>query len=286
MFSRWNKNRREADNLVAAAQIVATSSLTSLTDRFPILRNLVQARGVDLWDQVVTIAALAARISTLTEEKGRSLMKALQGSLTSWNSTAWRAYRDLLQFVERNTAGGIDHEVALGAWVIWNLKGSQPTQSELGLAPVVGSLLFGTMSITPSTAADDPNHVSNFKQDYGLFLATQGVTRDVEHFFYDFRLYELSVLGKGQYTTMVDLTVEGEVYAMSLDFDAMVLRKILQRSSDQVRNLVERELVEDPSTPRTIELSQPIQLSVVAKLGVKQTVAKEEFIPLVAQRLL
>jgi hypothetical protein len=149
MFSRWTKHRREADNLVAAANIVATSSLTPLTDRFPILRNLVQARGIDLWDQVVTIAALVAQISTLTEEKVRSLMKALPGSLTSWNSTAWQAYRDLVQFVERNTAGGIDHKVALGAWVIWNLKGSEPTQSELGLAPIVGSFLFETMSAGP-----------------------------------------------------------------------------------------------------------------------------------------
>jgi hypothetical protein len=57
MFSRWNKRRREADNLVAAAQIVATSSLTPLTDRFPFLWALVQARGAELWDEVVTIAA-------------------------------------------------------------------------------------------------------------------------------------------------------------------------------------------------------------------------------------
>jgi hypothetical protein len=85
---------------------------------------------------------------------------------------------------------------------------------------------------------------------------------------------------------MVNLPAEGKVYAMSLDFDAMMLQKILQRSPGQVRNLVERELVEDPSTPRTIELAQPIQLGAVARLGVKQTVAKEEFIPLVAQRLL
>jgi hypothetical protein len=213
-------------------------------------------------------------------------MKVLPGSLTSWNATAWHAYRDLLQFVERNTAGGIDHKVALGAWVIWNLKGSEPTQSELGLAPVVGSFLSESMSATPPTAADDSNRASNLKSDYGLFLAAQGVTRDVEHFLYDFRLYEISVLGEGQYTTMVNLPAESELYAMSLDFDAIMLQKILQRSADQVRDLVERELSADPSTPRTIELPQPIRLGVVAKLGAKQTVAKEQFIPLVAQRLL
>ena len=267
MFSRWNKHRREADNLVAAARIVATSSLTPLTNRLPILWDLVQARGVDLWDQVVTIAALAARISVLAEEKVHPLMKALPGSLTSWNATEWDAYRDLLQFVERNTAGGIDHKVALGAWVIWNLKGSEPTQSELGLASVVGSFLSGSMSATSSTTGDDSNRASNLKPDYGLFLAAQGVTRDVEHFFYDFRLYEISVLGEGQYTTMVNLPAEGEVYAMSLDFDAITLQKILQRSPDQVRDPVERELAADPVTSRTIELAQPIQVGVVARLA-------------------
>jgi hypothetical protein len=154
------------------------------------------------------------------------------------------------------------------------------------LAPVVGSFLSGSMSATPPTTGDDSNRASNLKPDYGLFLASQGVTRDVEHFFYDFRLYEISVLGGGQYTTMVNLPAEGEVYAMSLDFDAITLQKILQRSPDQVRDLVRRELAADPSTPRTIELAQPIQLGVVARLGVEQIVAKEEFIPLVAQRLL
>lgn len=144
----------------------------------------------------------------------------------------------------------------------------------------------GTRLATPQTTADDSNRASIFKPDYGLFLATQGVTRDIDHFFYDFRLYEISVVSKGQYTTLVNLPAEGQVYAMSLDFDAMILQQILQRSPDQVRDLIERELAEDPTTPRTIELPQPIQVGMVARLGVKQAVAKEKFIPLIAQRLL
>jgi len=57
----------------------------------------------------------------------------------------------------------------------------------------------------------------SYKPDYGLRLMNFGAGREVDHFFYDFHLYSLTVLGRGQYSTMVDLPWESEVCALSLD---------------------------------------------------------------------
>ncbi len=41
----------------------------------------------------------------------------------------------------------------------------------------------------------------SFKPDYGLRQMNDGVSREVDQFFYDFRLWSLTVLGRGQYST-------------------------------------------------------------------------------------
>jgi hypothetical protein len=274
LFGR-KKQRREADNVLAAAKIAATSSLVPLTDRLPPLQDLVRDRGVDLWDQGLTIAALAAQVSMLGEERAATFMRELQRTVRAWNPTAWDAYLDLLQFVQRTTSGGVEYKDALGAWVVWNLKGSTPTETELRLASVIGSFLLGTISVPPSpTTSTEAPRAEGFKPDYGLFLANQGVTREVEQFFYDFRLFEISVVGRDQYTTMVDFPIGGEVYALSVDFNARIFQQILERSPRHIRERIKRELAIDPATPRRIELPEPIQCGVVARLGTKQTVAK------------
>jgi hypothetical protein len=214
-------------------------------------------------------------------------MRELPRTVSSWSPTAWDAYLDLLQFVQRTTSGGVEYKDALGAWVIWNLKGSTPTEAELHLASVIGSFLLGTVSAPPSpTTTTEAPRAGGFKPDYGLFLANHGVTREVEQFFYDFRLFEISVVGRDHYTTMVDFPIGGEVYALSFDFNAPILQQILERSPRYMQDLIKRELAANPGTPRRIELSEPIQCGIVARLGTKQTVAKEVFIPLVVNRLL
>jgi hypothetical protein len=121
------------------------------------------------------------------------------------------------------------------------------------------------------------------KPDYGLRQINDGVSRDLDQFFYDFRLYSLSVIGPSQYSTMVDVPIGGEVHALSLDFDQEQLDQILSTAPATIAALVYKELLRDPSTARTIELEGEVNFGVRARLG---EVQRESFVPLVAQEIL
>ena len=69
----------------------------------------------------------------------------------------------------------------------------------------------------------------SLKPDLGLHLLQEGYSPDVRQVFYDFRLFNLAILGLGQYSTMVEIPRGGIVYALSLDFDECRLEEILKR---------------------------------------------------------
>lgn len=124
------------------------------------------------------------------------------------------------------------------------------------------------------------------KPDYGLRLMRDGISREVDHFFYDFRLYSLTILGRGRYSTMVEVPFDAEVCALSLDFNADQLNKILSRATAPVMSHIQSELARDPASPRTVELDGEVSFGVRARLGQLQKVAHEDFVPLVCQEIL
>jgi hypothetical protein len=125
-----------------------------------------------------------------------------------------------------------------------------------------------------------------FKPDYGLHLVQQGISSSVDLFFYDFHLFSLSVLGCGEYSTTADREHGGEFYAVSLDFNYTQLQQILSKADSRTATFVRANISEDPVSPRSIELERHVVFSVRARLGQLQTVAKEQFVPLVAQEIL
>jgi hypothetical protein len=125
-----------------------------------------------------------------------------------------------------------------------------------------------------------------FKSDYGLRLSKQGISSGVDIFFYDFRLFSISVLGPESYSTTVEMPYEGEMHALSLDFNQAQLKNILARADPSVNAFVWTELARDPYSARSIDLDGHVSFAVRSRLGVLQTVAQEEFIPLVAQEIL
>jgi hypothetical protein len=125
-----------------------------------------------------------------------------------------------------------------------------------------------------------------FKPDYGLRLLRDGVSPTIDQIFYDFRLYSLSVLGLGRYSTMVEMPYAGETHALSLDFDQAQLNKILLKASQKLRTYIKSQIAADPTTPRTIDFEGEISFGVRARLGEQQKVPKEIFVPLIAQEIL
>lgn len=126
----------------------------------------------------------------------------------------------------------------------------------------------------------------SFKPDYGLRQMNDGVSRNVDQFFYDFRLYSLTVLGRGQYSTMVEIPLAGELHALSLDFNQNQLDQILYRAPPQISSFIRKELTRDPSGPRTLDFEGQVVFGVRVRLGEVQKVQRESFVPLIAQEII
>ena len=97
----------------------------------------------------------------------------------------------------------------------------------------------------------------SFKPDYGLRLMRDGISNDVDQYFYDFRLFSLTLLGLGQYSTMVELPYEGQLHALSLDFNQEQLDQILSKAPPRLKAFLRAELAHDPASPRTARARSP-----------------------------
>ena len=113
-----------------------------------------------------------------------------------------------------------------------------------------------------------------------------GISRNVDQYFYDFRLYSLDILGRGEYSTMVEMQFSGEMHALSLDFNQKQLDEILSKAHPQLAVFIRNELSDDLPTPRTIDFEGEIAFGVRARLGRLQKVQNESFVPLVCQEIL
>jgi hypothetical protein len=125
-----------------------------------------------------------------------------------------------------------------------------------------------------------------YAPDYGLRQMRDGISPIADQFFYDFRLFSLTVLGRGEYSTMVQMPLGGEMHALSLDFNQEQLVRILAKAAPPLAAFIRAELTRDPSTPRNIDFEGYIAFGVRARLGPIQTAAKEQYVPLIAQEIL
>lgn len=125
-----------------------------------------------------------------------------------------------------------------------------------------------------------------FAPDYGLRLMRDGTSADGDLIFHDFRLFSLDVLGRGQYSTVVEKLWDGQFHALSLDFNHEQLERILANADARLATSLRSALARDPSTPRAIDFEGEVAFAVRARLGRLQTAAKEQYVPLVVQEIL
>ena len=93
------------------------------------------------------------------------------------------------------------------------------------------------------------------------------------------------MLSDGQYSTTVDTPYDGVLHALSLDFNRTQLEHVLAKADNRIAMLLQAELARDSSSTRTIDFEGSIVFGVRARLGQLQTVAKEQFVPLVAREI-
>ena len=125
-----------------------------------------------------------------------------------------------------------------------------------------------------------------FKPDYGLQLMKEGASNKVDHHFYDFKLYSLTVLRCGEYSTMVEIPWKDELYALSLDFNQEQYEKIISKASPDIAEYLQSEIASDAFSPRTIDFEGEITFGVQARLGKLQHGQYESFVPFIAQEIL
>jgi hypothetical protein len=85
---------------------------------------------------------------------------------------------------------------------------------------------------------------------------------------------------------MVELPYDGDVYALSLDFNEAQLEQIISKATPELAVFLVGELKRDPNTPRTIDFVGEISFTVRARLGEIQQAQKELFVPLIAQEIM
>jgi len=121
--------------------------------------------------------------------------------------------------------------------------------------------------------------------DYGLRLLRDGTSASADLIFHDFRLFTLDVVGPGEYTTLVQQQYEGEMHALSLDFNHEQLERILSSAEPGLAAAIRTDLARDPALPRRINFQGQVPFAVRARLGQLQTAAKEQYVPLLAQEI-
>lgn len=125
--------------------------------------------------------------------------------------------------------------------------------------------------------------------DFGLFLLGQGWTRDELYFFMDFTTDHISVVGPGKLSTMSVREFDGQLYAMSVDFDVQIFQKLLEIIPPRVADFIRANFGEEVGAvrvPFTIELPERITFGFQAKIGDMETsAAEEQFVPFVIQEV-
>ncbi|MCB4791964.1 MAG: hypothetical protein LHV68_08760 [Elusimicrobia bacterium] len=121
--------------------------------------------------------------------------------------------------------------------------------------------------------------------DYGLYHKRLGITKEKSIYFYDFRMYNLDILGKASYTSLVDYYHE-IMYAASFDFDDIILGKILSYADRIVAEKIRNEILKDPATRRRLDFNFEILVpQIETKLGEEIVVAQEKFVPFIITKV-
>lgn len=93
----------------------------------------------------MTVAGVG--IYLLTNKVSDTKHKELLIELAEFDKQSVEALNNFTVFIKNNENESIDLKAGVGFWVLWNIKGSQPTQDESReLAPAIGAYLHKIIS--------------------------------------------------------------------------------------------------------------------------------------------
>ena len=147
--SRSPDHDEYAKLLLQRSKIIATSSAVPILNAYPAIDAIFRRPGFSAhghWDFFATAAGVGTGLSLYSAQNSASDMRlftdALRRHMEHWDGQAATVVADFQEFVTRNTSSGVDLTAAIGSWIVWNIKGNTPLDSELAAASAIGTLVL------------------------------------------------------------------------------------------------------------------------------------------------
>jgi hypothetical protein len=132
----------QAQLLMPAVQKLAASAYAPLTQQYPELAVLMEKVPESRWNFFFIIASIGVTFILAPVQVAAAAQSqvcdTVAAALEAWHHQGYEALEDFLKFVKDKLAQEVEMPAAIGAWLLWNLKQSQPTQEELNLAWPLG----------------------------------------------------------------------------------------------------------------------------------------------------
>lgn len=132
---------------VKSINTIVITALVPFIDKYPVLKELLNSskNPSSDWDFYMTVAGVGSYL--LTNKDSGTKHKEILIELAEFDKQGVEALNNFTMFIENNKNKGIDLKASVGFWVLWNIKGSQPTQDESReLAPAIGVYLYKIIS--------------------------------------------------------------------------------------------------------------------------------------------
>lgn len=136
----------------------------------------------------------------------------------------------------------------------------------------------------PATKPANSNSLeNNMAPDYGLMILRSGLGGVLQSF-YGVPLSHITLSAPGLYTSLINKLHAGVEYALSFDFGPIQAEALFAKLPPPMRaNVISRLSRAKPGA--TIEFRAPLLVDLHARLGKLQKWQKEEFVPLLVERV-
>ena len=121
--------------------------------------------------------------------------------------------------------------------------------------------------------------INSYKPDFGLY-SEKTRPGDKTFIFSPFKMFIISRIGDGLYSTTVNIMHTRKQFCMTLDFSEKIFIELLKIIPDGLSKSIKEAFQQPFSYPQHVELPYPVEIGVEAKLGKKVLSENgEEFIP-------
>jgi hypothetical protein len=132
----------QAQLLMPAVQKLAQAAYAPLTEQYPELAVLMENIPESRWTFFFITASIGVTFILapvqVAEESQSQVCDIVAAALEAWHPQGHEALEDFLKFVREKLQQEVEMPPAVGAWLLWNLKQSQPSSEELSLAWPLG----------------------------------------------------------------------------------------------------------------------------------------------------